>query len=280
MKTEYDAIIPLGLNPEDHNIPLVIPHCSTFPDGTSYLNLNELNNLVLDNSPVFLITATISTPHQIWQLMQIKNILDNMFPQSIVDLNLPYIPFGREDRHMTECEPFSLKIFSKIINDMNFRKIVTTNPHSIVSSALIDRLCVLDDFSNVSKFLYDKRILYDIVLVAPDAGAYKRVSELAKYLQKGVFNVIDVVQAHKKRNIHGVVTEIRVEDIQFNANIVVYDDIIDGGKTFIELAKFLPDNRKSLTLYATHGIFSQGRTILHEAGYDNVESTFNFLERI
>ena len=37
------------------------------------------------------------------------------------------------------------------------------------------------------------------------------------------------------------------------------DDICDGGRTFIELAKALKvDGPRSVWLYVTHGIFSQG----------------------
>jgi ribose-phosphate pyrophosphokinase len=42
-------------------------------------------------------------------------------------------------------------------------------------------------------------------------------------------------------------------------NFLIVDDICDGGRTFIELAKVLrPLTNGSIFLYVTHGIFSQG----------------------
>lgn len=58
--------------------------------------------------------------------------------------------------------------------------------------------------------------------------------------------------------------------------IYVVDDICDGGKTFIELAKILPkvDN---LLLFTTYGIYSNGRTCLFNAGYTHLSCQYNIL---
>jgi phosphoribosylpyrophosphate synthetase len=48
-------------------------------------------------------------------------------------------------------------------------------------------------------------------------------------------------------------------------DILIVDDICDGGATFIELAKIIkPMNPSSLTLFVTHGIFSKGFEPLYE----------------
>ena len=63
--------------------------------------------------------------------------------------------------------------------------------------------------------------------------------------------------------------------IDMNTNVVVVDDICDGGRTFIELLKASPtlDCGKSLSLFVTHGIFSQGTKPLFDAGFQFIGRT-------
>jgi phosphoribosylpyrophosphate synthetase len=57
---------------------------------------------------------------------------------------------------------------------------------------------------------------------------------------------------------------------------IIVDDICDGGRTFIEIAKQLP-NTNSLTLVITHGIFSKGLKEL-EAYFDKIITTNSLLQ--
>jgi ribose-phosphate pyrophosphokinase len=57
-------------------------------------------------------------------------------------------------------------------------------------------------------------------------------------------------------------------------HVIIVDDICDGGRTFIELAKVLKSNKvKNITLFVTHGIFSKGVDALFENGIDNIITT-------
>ena len=60
--------------------------------------------------------------------------------------------------------------------------------------------------------------------------------------------------------------------------MIVVDDIIDGGKTFIELAKELKKvyNINRLVLAASHGIFSKGLDVLED--YDKIYVQNNMSE--
>ncbi|MNE49699.1 ribose-phosphate pyrophosphokinase [compost metagenome] len=116
-------------------------------------------------------------------------------------------------------------------------------------------------------FALDERIKpAETILVAPDAGARKKVESLAKE-----FGFKGIVYANKVRNTrNGKILRTTVdsfvcgdevldlEDLK-DENLLIVDDICDGGTTFIELAKVLkPYDLGSLSLYVTHGIFSAG----------------------
>jgi ribose-phosphate pyrophosphokinase len=55
-------------------------------------------------------------------------------------------------------------------------------------------------------------------------------------------------------------TEIPVLDQHEKLKYVIVDDICDGGRTFIELAKAIHNSRPTAEVYlvVTHGIFSSG----------------------
>ena len=99
------------------------------------------------------------------------------------------------------------------------------------------------------------------ILVSPDAGSLKKVSKVARE-----FNC-KMVRADKTRSvIDGSITGTVVySESVGDKDFLIIDDICDGGRTFIELAKEL---RKLTTgkikLYVTHGIFSKGLDVLTE----------------
>jgi ribose-phosphate pyrophosphokinase len=98
-----------------------------------------------------------------------------------------------------------------------------------------------------------------IVLVSPDAGAYKKVFDVAKE-----FNIENVITASKVRDINNgkiLRTEVpSIEKYDDDMKYVIVDDICDGGRTFIELAKVIKEQKPNAKIYlvVTHGIFSYG----------------------
>ena len=69
-------------------------------------------------------------------------------------------------------------------------------------------------------------------------------------------------------------TEIPVLDQHNNLKYVIVDDICDGGRTFIELAKVIKDSRPTAKIYlvVTHGIFSVGFDFLVQY-FDGIYTT-------
>lgn len=104
-------------------------------------------------------------------------------------------------------------------------------------------------------------------------GARKKVEEFARKVgAKGV------ICFDKTRELAtGKITGMRcIDDLYYgyNTKYMVLDDICDGGRTFIELAKLLP-KPCSKELLVTHGIFSKGVDIVTDL-YDHVYTTDSF----
>jgi ribose-phosphate pyrophosphokinase len=68
-----------------------------------------------------------------------------------INLFIPYMPYARQDRVMVDGEPFSLKVFSDMINSCGFNKVFVFDPHSDVSIALLNNCYVINNSEFVNK---------------------------------------------------------------------------------------------------------------------------------
>lgn len=99
-----------------------------------------------------------------------------------------------------------------------------------------------------------------LAVVSPDAGAEKKAKEVGKQVKADVFAASKVRDTMTGQIIS---TEIR-GDVK-GRNLIIIDDICDGGATFTELAKKLKEKgANDIYLYVTHGIFSKGLDVLKE----------------
>jgi len=198
------------------------------------------------------IGAVIRDSDGIMDLLLIADALRRS-DREIYELTIPYLPYARQDRVCNDGEPHSLAVMAGLINSVGAEKVFVLDAHSTVAEAVIDNLVdvsVLDIFKN---FGFDLSKEYD-VLIAPDAGAEKKVFKLGQFFGLPV-EVARKVRDTKTGEI--VKTVFHSETDLTDKRVLVVDDICDGGRTFIELAKVLP-RTSQLDLYVTHGIFSKG----------------------
>jgi len=199
-----------------------------------------------------------------------------------VNLYLPYFPYSRQDRSTEPGDPFSLRVFCEILKSQNFNSVSTLDAHSLVTETLMGRnFTNLLPYQSIQDFMYGlflKRHLKDngkITLVAPDAGAAKRVENIAKSVGIGYYTKTKVALALKTRDPYtGNITGYRVLD-ELSDQCILIDDLCDGGRTFIEFAKSLQNRPKFLALFVTHGIFSKGIEVL-EPHFDFIGTTDSF----
>lgn len=191
-----------------------------------------------------------------------------LFPELI----LPYIPYARQDRVAANGEALSIKVFANILNSLGYKRVTVLDPHSDVSTALIDNIFVVPQnmvFRNVLLNLLDENKRID--LISPDAGALKKVYKLTNIGPKTISKNIRIGAKHRDTQT-GEITGTTVDGTAEAKTAIVVDDICDGGRTFIELAKVVRNEYDKLILCVTHGIFSKGLDILLEF-YDEIYTT-------
>lgn len=237
----------------------------TFPGGERNVRIDFLNKY--SPSAVALIECVYKGSDDLVDLIILVNALrqENL---SNISLSIPYFPFARQDRVMTSGEANALQAIAQVFNMLNLKHIEISDPHSDVLEALFPPgvLSITRQWE-IWSLISAHEYLPDIGLVSPDTGALKKIYKLADLLN------VPVVCAQKVRDVStGKITSttIDVSNVLSLTSLYVVDDICDGGRTFIELAKAIRSQGYAgkLVLCVTHGIFSQGLEVLGH--YDTI----------
>jgi ribose-phosphate pyrophosphokinase len=208
------------------------------------------------------LSADLHSSDDIMELILTVDALRRELPAGTpFHLVCPYLPYARQDRVCAPGEALSVSVMTDLINLCGFHSVKLWDVHSDVSLALLRRVINVHQKDFVSLVHWDP----GTILVAPDAGARKKTAEVAKLLG------LQMITADKTRSVEtGAITStvvhfdgIPVEELA-KKDFLIVDDICDGGRTFIELAKVLrPWTTGKIYLYVTHGIFSNGLDVFN-----------------
>jgi ribose-phosphate pyrophosphokinase len=211
------------------------------------------------------ITSRLTSSDSIMELiLGVDAIRRSGRKDSSLDLICPYLPYARQDRVCAAGESLALKVMCDIINDLGFSNVYVWDPHSEVSLALLNNVCSVSQDYFVAQLLRSrfspKREGVNLHLVAPDAGSLKKIYVVSKQTK------LPIVRADKTRdpNTGEITGTVVYSESVGSDDFLIVDDICDGGRTFIELAKELrPLTTGKIYLYVTHGIFSKGLDVFN-----------------
>lgn len=219
----------------------------------------------------FEITARLHEPAAVMELLLLTDALRRMSVGARIKLICPYLPYARQDRVCAPGEALSLRVMTDLINAQHYESVDVWDAHSDVAGAVLDRVVLVPALRFVQQVDLMQRATKP-VLVAPDAGALKKVSGIAKALGA------HWVRADKSRDAKtGAITGTVVYSEPVGSqDFLIVDDICDGGRTFIALAEALrPLTTGGIYLYITHGIFSSGYEAL-AAAFDGIYTANSF----
>lgn len=242
-------------NFEQSNIKFFI---NQFPDGQQSITIDFKSDISSKLDKTIRIKSRMNSFKDVELIICANQSLKDLGVEN-VELYVPYFLGGRSDRRFLAGQTNYLKnVICPIINSQGFSKVYVVDPHSDVLEACLNNF---NKFTNNSivEYTFDKLNCRSsqTMLVSPDAGALKKIYDIAKD-----FNIKNVVTASKVRDIETgdiVKTELPIMDLTDIEQIIIIDDICDGGRTFIELAKVIKEQTdKPIYLVVTHGIFSGG----------------------
>lgn len=113
-----------------------------------------------------------------------------------------------------------------------------------------------------------------LMLVAPDAGALKKIHNVAKASGARDYAILTKERDVATGNLTGFSL---VSGNVAGKDVLIVDDLCDAGGTFIGSAQVLRDaGARSVSLYVTHGVFSKGVENLLNNGIDAIYTTTSF----
>lgn len=242
---------------------------SQFPDGQQTVDLVEWNKLNTYTYGVK-VTSRLNSFKDLELIICAVQAIRNLSPNREIALYVPYFVGARSDRKFAQGGVNYLKqVICPIINSLNLNAVVVLDPHSDVLEACLNNYEKLDNHLLAKYALADIDTNMDVselCLVSPDAGAYKKIFDVAKKF--GIENVITATKVRDMKTGNILRTEIPTLDQHKELKYVIIDDICDGGRTFTELAKAIKGSRPTAKVYlvVTHGIFS--------AGFDDLSKLF------
>jgi len=235
-----------------------------FPDGQQTFEITNptftISRYSLLNE-VIIIKSRLNNFRDLEIIICANQALQNLGASNI-HLYVPYITGERSDRKFQIGGINYLKqVVCPIINNQSFASVTCIDPHSDVLEACLNRF---EKYSNIDLVRWSLRQIDNkneaqnrTLLISPDGGALKKIYDVAKE-----FGIQNVTTASKIREISTgkiIRTEVPTMELDGVEHIVIVDDICDGGRTFIELAKEIQKQTdKPIYLIVTHGIFSAG----------------------
>jgi ribose-phosphate pyrophosphokinase len=235
------------------------PRFSTFPDGQPHVHLNW-EGMVFDKMEIH---CSIRNPMELFQLGMVYDVIRyNGYPDVKVFV---YWLFGaRMDRRIDETQPNTFELVKQFL------------PRSLPPCNLF-----ILDLHNTSVFPDAREIplnsLVQLVtldfgpsdIYFPDSGAKKRYAAL--------FAGENILSGKKVRNpADGKLSGFELDSGERKSdNVLIWDDICDGGGTFLGQLNVLKAlGYTKIGLYTTHGIYSKGIEVLKD--FDAIYTTSSY----
>ncbi len=224
-----------------------------FPDGQRDILINK-GTMEYDQVSIY---SRFNSFRDLELIMAAKAALDRLEIKRIY-LHVPYLLGARSDRYTAFGDEagtsYLVDVIAPVLNLMNFNKIYCYDVHQPDVAAA----CIKNLYSLVPHDLYNfLNREKNCVIVCPDAGAMKKIFTISQQSRK------DMITCTKHRDTRtGQITRTEVPEVsEFVSKYIIIDDICDGGRTFIEIAKVIRDRvvkgpLPEIELVVTHGIFS------------------------
>ncbi len=171
---------------------------------------------------------------------------------NMIAVVMPYYGYARQDRKARGRDPISAKLVANLLTVAGASRVITIDLHAEQIQGFFD--IPVDNLWSFPVFSEKIRTLeYDnIVVVSPDVGGVKRARKFAEKIGAPLA-ILD------KRRPKDNVAEVMhiIGDIE-GMTAILFDDIIDTGRSLVEGAKALLKNgAKRVIACATHAVLSQ-----------------------
>ncbi|MFH0874902.1 MAG: ribose-phosphate pyrophosphokinase [archaeon] len=228
-------------------VPLSLVEIKRFKDSEVYVKIKDK----MRGEDVYIIQPTSAPANE--SLMELLIMIDAVKRASAGRINIvvPYLGYGRQDRKASAREPITAKLVANLITAAGANRVITVDLHADQVQGFFD--ISMDHFPGFLLFhnYFKNKKLKNLIAVAPDTGAAKRTRRFAKLLDIPLAIIDKRRAAHNECEVMTVIGEVK------GMNAIIIDDIIDTGGTITGAAAALKQKgAKDVYICATHPVLS------------------------
>lgn len=247
-----------------------------FPDGTSQVwkvdpSVISYVESCLDSKNSIDVYWDFDDEAEIFHLCQLADLLlaisSKIEPAPTLNGGLSlicaYLPYARQDKEISNETTFALSTFNDILSRF-YDTLIAFDVHN----ANHESFNLWNSFSNINPFPEMEFAIENSqadLLCFPDSGAKNRYVDMFE---------MDCCVLKKVRNqLTGEIVGLDFEsgaELVNDKNVLILDDLCDGGRTFVECANLMRYDSKSISLYVSHGLFTKGKQPLYDSGISKI----------
>ncbi|AFK06685.1 ribose-phosphate pyrophosphokinase [Mesotoga prima MesG1.Ag.4.2] len=235
-----------------------------FADGEINLKIDE----TVRGHDVYIIQSTCSPANE--NLMELLIMIDAFRRASAHSISavIPYYGYARQDRKARGRDPITAKLVANLLTTSGASRLITIDLHAEQIQGFFD--IPVDNLWSFPAFLkffsqsdFDRN---EMAVISPDIGGVKRASKFAAKLG------VPLAILDKRRPKDNVAEMVHIIGDVEGKTAIIFDDIIDTGRSLVEAAKMLKSNgADKIFACATHGVFSgDAKKIIAESTIEKV----------
>src|SRR5437899_306708 len=239
--------------------------CDLGRSTTARFSDGEINFQIEENvrgADVFIVQPTC--PPVDSNLMELLVMLDAFRRSSAerVTAVIPYYGYGRSDKKDRPRVPISAKLVANLLTTAGAQRVLTMDLHAAQIQGFFD--IPVDHLYSAPVMIgyYQKNLLPNLTVVAPDTGGAERARAYAKRLDA------DLALCDKRREKANVAEVMNVVGDVNGRSCLIVDDMCDTGGSLTKVSRALKEaGAGRIHACFTHPVFS-GRAVEHLAESD------------
>jgi ribose-phosphate pyrophosphokinase len=231
-----------------HDLKRKLGKCSiqTFSDGEIWVKYNEN----IRGSDVFIIQSTIPPADNLMELLIMIDAARRASARRVTAV-IPYYGYARQDRKDQPRVSITAKLVANLITEAGADRVITMDLHASQLQGFFD--IPVDHLYGSAVFMkkFRQMKIPKLAVASPDVGGIKMARAYAKRLHS------DLILIDKRRPKPNVAEVMSIIGEVKGKNILIIDDLIDTGGTFVNAVNALKEQgAKEIFGACTHAVFS------------------------
>lgn len=218
-----------------------------FSDGEIWVKFEE-NVRGVD---LYIIQSSNAPSEHLMELLMLIDAAKRASARRITAV-MPYFGYARQDRKDQPRVAITAKLVANLLTVAGANRVITMDLHTPQLQGFFDIPVDHLYASTVFVHVLQKLGMSNLAVASPDVGGVKTARAYAKMLGDA-----DLVVVDKRRPKHNVAEVMNIIGDVAGKNVIIVDDLIDTGSTFVQCAEALKrEGAEQIVGVITHPVFS------------------------